>query len=119
MKRIKLNEGETYVGGYTLDGATLIHVILLPGDKDDDNWQNALAWANSIGGDLPNRIEQAMLLAGFKDLFQKDWYWSNATVDGDDAYAWFQYFGNGEQNDGHKDDNYCRARAVRRVEVTL
>jgi hypothetical protein len=112
-----LAEDETYIGAIGDKNGDVYHVILLSGDKDCDTWQKAMDWAKEIGGDLPNRVEQSMLFAGFKDQFKEDWYWSNTTVDGYDAYAWFQSFVNGGQYDFRKDDGYCRARAVRRLPI--
>lgn len=74
-------------------------------------------WAKEIGGDLPNRIEQAMLFAHFKDQFKPDWYWSNTTVDVYDAYAWLQDFGYGSHHNDLKDGYDFRARAVRRLPI--
>lgn len=108
----ELNHGEIYVGRINDT-----HIILLPGDNDDANWQDALDWAKSISGDLPNRIEQSMLWANHRDQFKDDWYWSNETYEHKPAYAWFQNFDYGRQNLYLKDVNFCRARAVRRVEI--
>ena len=111
-----LAEGEIYIGAIGNAQGELYHLILLPGDNDDATWQEQLDWAKSIGGDLPNRIEQAMLFDGFKDQFKADWYWSNKTCHFDDDYAWYQYFLNGGQDDFRK--SYChRARAVRRLPI--
>lgn len=112
-----LAEGEVYVGAIGDQNGDVYHVIRLPGDKDDSTWQDAMDWAKSIGGDLPNRIEQAMLFDRCRDQFKKDWYWSNTTVDGYPAYAWLQDFGNGGQGTNHKDYYYCRACAVRRLPI--
>lgn len=112
-----LAEGETYIGVIGNKDGEVYHVILLPGDNDDSDWQAALDWAKSIGGDLPTRIEQAMLFDGFRDQFQKEWYWSNTTVDGYEAYAWCQYFYDGDQFTHHKSGYDCRARAVRRLPI--
>ena len=120
MKQLQippLNEDETYIGAIGDQNGDVYHVILLPGDNDDSNWQAAMDWAKSIGGDLPNRIEQAMLFSTFRDQFQKDWYWSNTTVNGYAASAWFQVFLNGNQTSNHKSGDYCRARAVRRLVI--
>ncbi len=120
MKKLQLpslNEGETYIGAIGDQTGEVYHVILLPGDNDDSDWQTAMDWAKSIGGDLPNRIEQAMLFASFRDQFKKDWYWSNTTVEGYDAYAWFQNFDYGDQSFNLKSNYYCRARAVRRLPI--
>lgn len=107
-----LNKGEVYVGRINDE-----HIILLPGDHECTTWQTAMDWAKSIGGDLPNRIEQSMLWANHRGEFQRDWYWSNTSYEDDDAYAWHQIFYYGSQVITHKDNYYCRARAVRRVKV--
>ena len=107
----ELNPGEIYVGRINDQ-----HIILLPGDNDDANWQDALNWAKSIGGDLPNRIEQSMLWANHRDQFQENWYWSNELHHNNDESAWYQNF-----NYGYQGHNYrlsrLRARAVRRLEI--
>jgi len=109
-----LAEGETYIGLIGAANGEAYHVILLPGDNDDATWQQQIDWANSIGGDLPNRIEQAMLWANHRDQFQEDAYWSNETHHSDSGYAWYQYFYDGYQHYYHVYDE-LRARAVRRL----
>lgn len=74
-------------------------------------------WAEQQGGELPNRIEQSMLWTNHRDLFQKDWYWSNETHHSNTASAWFQTFTYGYQYTDRKDLNLCRARAVRRLPI--
>ncbi|WP_150428844.1 DUF1566 domain-containing protein [Dechloromonas sp. CZR5] len=111
-----LSEGETYIGAIGDATGNLHHVILLPGDNDDATFESALEWAKSIGGDLPNRIEQAMLWASHRDQFQKDWYWSNETHHSESGWAWYQLFGLGYQ--GLDPKGYeLRARAVRRLPI--
>ncbi len=112
-----LNEGETYVGAIiSADGTHNHHTILLPGDHDDANWQGAMDWAKSLGGDLPNRIEQALMFATLADQFKRDWYWSNTLHASDASYAWYQYFYDGYQ--GNTRINYhSRARSVRRLPI--
>ena len=113
-----LSEGEVYVGAIGDKNGDFHHVILLPGDNDDATFEAQLDWAKSIGGDLPNRIEQAMLFANFRDQFKPDAYWSN-TPDTDPGYsgwAWFQDFGHGSQ-DGYHEGIELRARAVRRLPI--
>lgn len=75
-----------------------------------------MAWAKSIGGDLPNRIEQAMLWATHRDLFQKDWYWSNEKHASGSGFAWYQRFSYGTQ-DYDAISYKLRARAVRRLPI--
>nr|WKF58774.1 hypothetical protein HUO10_003275 [Paraburkholderia busanensis] len=113
----QLAEGEIYVGAIGDRNGDFYHVILLPGDNDDATWAKQLEWAKSIGGDLPNRVEQAMLWANHRDQFKEDWYWSNESYHRNDAYAWCQDFYYGGQYYGRKDDFYCRARAVRRLSI--
>ena len=112
-----LAEGEVYIGVVGDKNGDFHHVILLPGDNGYAPWDEQLAWAKTIGGDLPNRIEQAMLWANHRDQFEQDWYWSSESYHRNDAYAWCQYFSYGNQGCHHKDDNYCRARAVRRLPI--
>lgn len=111
-----LSEGEIYVGCIGDAAGNLHHVILLPGDNDDATWEAQMEWAKSIGGDLPNRIEQAMLWANHRDQFKKDWYWSNEIHHSESGWAWYQHFLLGTQG------YYCRgyelrARAVRRLPI--
>ena len=115
----EIKNGEVYVGGTIgLDGRTT-HTILLPGEKTDINWVSALAWARGLltdgTSDLPNRIEQAMLWAHHRKLFQERAYWSNEQSAHDSGYAWGQSFSNGGQGDWRKTDKGM-ARAVRRIE---
>ena len=111
-----LQKGEVYVGG-TIDAeGKVTHTILLPGEKADVNWKDAMAWAKKEGGDLPTRIEQAMLWAHHRKLFQQRAYWSNETYAGDSDCAWLQSFDYGDQGYWHKDYE-SMARAVRRVTI--
>ena len=111
-----LAEGEIYVGCIGDAAGNLHHVILLPGDNDDATWEAQMEWAKSIGGDLPSRIEQAMLWANHRDQFQKDWYWSNETHHSESGWAWCQLFGDGYQGHYHE-INALRAHAVRRLPI--
>ena len=111
----KPNPGELWLG-VVITGKKMEHIYLLPGDNDIASWQEQMDWAKSIGGDLPNRVEQAMLYAHMKDKFKEAAYWSNEKHASGSAYAWYPYFGNGTQ--------YCydtrfklRARAVRRLAI--
>ena len=110
-----LKKGEAYIGAIVLADGSGHHVILLPGDESLP-WKAALAWAKKKGGDLPNRIEQAMFFADHKDKFQNAWYWSNTTYAGYAVYAWLQSFGFGLQY-GLLKSYVSRCRAVRRVAI--
>jgi hypothetical protein len=108
----QLKPGERYVGAIIdQDGANGEHIILLPGEAESVNWEDAKEWAATIGGELPNRIESTLLFARMKDEFKADWYWTCEQYGS--GSAWMQYFGSGYQ--GYDDRGYsCRARAVRR-----
>ncbi len=119
MKQIEippLDDGETYVGCIGDAKGNLHHVILLPGDNDDAAWQSQIEWAKSIGGDLPNRIEQAMLWANHRDQLKRDVYWSNETHHAESDWAWCQIFSFGYQDNDPKSYE-LRARAVRRLPI--
>ena len=116
MQQPELKEGEVYLGAIINPDGTGEHSILLPGDKDDGNWQDAMDWAKALGGDLPNRVEQALMFDKSRDQFQKDWYWSNTTHASNAGWAWFQYFNVGHQGSNSKSSE-LRARAVRRVPI--
>ena len=113
---LTLAEGEIYIGAIGDALGNLHHVILPPGDNDDATHEAQIEWAESIGGDLPNRIEQAMLWANHRDQFQKDLYWSNETHHSESGWAWFQYFLIGGQYDSTR-NHELRARAVRRLPI--
>jgi hypothetical protein len=112
---LELKEGEKLAFSITLPDGKTIHTILLPGDEKK-NWNDALEWAKSLGGDLPDRAEQALLFKYLPEEFQKDWYWSNTQHASDSACAWGQDFGDGFQYGYGKSDE-GRARAVRRSVV--
>jgi len=112
----ELADGERYLCGVIDEDGTITHTILLPGDADPAPWAKQMEWAKSIGGDLPNRIEQAMLWANHRDQFQKDFYWSNEIHHAESGWAWFQLFFTGRQGLSHKDYE-LRARAVRRLVI--
>ncbi|MDO9052907.1 MAG: hypothetical protein Q7U37_03110 [Gallionella sp.] len=112
----ELNEGEIYAGAIINPDGTGHHVTLLPGDNDDASWNEQMEWAESIGGDLPDRVEQALLYKNLQDQFKKEWYWSNTQHSGGSYAAWYQGFGSGYQY--YYDKNLqLRARAVRRSPI--
>ena len=115
IKAPETKVGEQYVGAViSADGTQCHHIILLAESREDINWKDAMEWAKSIGGDLPNRCESALLFATKKDQFVNEWHWTNEQHAGDSDYAWMQGFDNGYQNLTRKPNRY-RARAVRRV----
>ena len=112
--KANLKKGEVYAGLLLgKNGEPDQHIILLPGDTKG-NFNVAQDWAKNIGGELPARREQSLLFANCPEEFQKTWYWSGESYSADPAYAWFQHFDYGYQDDGRK-LHECRARAVRRL----
>ena len=113
--RIPLAIGEKYVGTITsADGSRNHHIILLPGAVSGKTWNAAKEWAASIGGELPDRGESALLFATMKDEFEEAWHWTREAYASDSGYAWFQIFLHGIQNDSYISLK-LRARAVRRL----
>jgi hypothetical protein len=108
-----LNEGEKYAFSITLPDGKTIHTILLPVDESVASWDAGMQLAKDLGGDLPDRAEQALFYKYMPEEFQKDWYWSNTQHAGDSYSAWYQGFGSGHQLSGSKSSE-CRARPVRR-----
>jgi len=110
-----LNEGEIYLGAIICgESAHRHHTILLPGEVEDKTWKQAMKWAADQGGDLPNRVEQALLFATLKSEFKEAAYWSNSQHAVDSDFAWYQGFGDGGQYGGYTFSE-LRARAVRRL----
>ena len=118
MKIPELQEGERYAGIILNKNGTLSHhLILLPKQPTERlTWDGAMAWAISIGGNLPSRQEQALLFANCNDAFEPTWYWywSSEQYAGNASVAWSQCFDNGDQY-GYRKGRNGRARAVRRV----
>ena len=110
-----LKAGEIYAGILLGNrGAPDQHIILLPGYEKSIKWVGAKTWAKKIGGELPTRREQSLLFANIPEEFEPGYYWSSEQYAGCESSAWFQRFGDGDQNYYHK--NYeLRARAVRRL----
>ncbi|MDN7489480.1 DUF1566 domain-containing protein [Burkholderia sp. AU45274] len=109
----ELNAGEHYAGILIgKNGAPNHHVILLPGDDGERDWEAAKEWAASIGGELPTRREQSLMFANLGEQFKRDWYWS--TEENGSGWAWSQDFYLGYQTTSVK-SAALRARAVRRL----
>lgn len=114
-KQPKLAKGEEYIGILPDGNGGQYHLILLPGDERK-KWKNATARAKKKGGDLPDRVEQALLHRDHKAKFQQAWYWSNTPCAGTADGAWVQSFDDGYQGTTLKSGVY-RCRAVRRVAI--
>lgn len=114
--RIELRDGERYAGAVLDDNGNIKHHLVLMAEQPDDTmmWKAAMDWAQSVGGSLPTRQEQALLYANCKPHLKASWHWSSETYEGNSGYAWCCYFNNGGQNYVHKDYRGS-VRAVRRV----
>lgn len=113
----QLAEGEKFVGIIiSADGSRKHAVILLPGEAEPANWQTQMKWAESVGGELFDRIEGAMLSATMKDEFKPEYYWTREQHAAYSNYAWVQHFDDGDQ-DGDGTRYEFRARAVRRLVI--
>ena len=110
-----LKEGERYAGLLLgKNGAPDQHIILLPGEAQAVNWDDAHKFAADAGGELPTRREQPLLLANLPEEFTPNWYWSGEQRES--GSAWGQYFDDGCQF-WHDTRYECRARAVRRIAI--
>ena len=108
-----LAEGEIYLCGLVDANGDVEHTVIIGINNNGDSWQKQLDWAKSLGGDVTNRIEQAVIRARRPALVDEVAYWSNTEVEWDSSYAWCQDFGNGFQYGSHK-SAALRAVAVRR-----
>lgn len=109
----KARPGERYLGSIIEPDGRVRHMFLMAGE-DEKNWNDSMEWAKNLGGDLPDRIEQAMLLAFMPEECHKKAYWSNTQHAVNSSFAWCQGFLYGRQYDSNKYGELL-VRAVRRV----
>lgn len=113
---IELHPGEHYAGMVLDQEGKLVHHLVLmaatPGKKLE--WQEAMDWAQAVGGELPTRQEQALLYANCKPHLKPEWHWSSETHADDASIAWGCDFFNGCQDLIRKSYDGC-AVAVRRI----
>lgn len=92
-------EGGTFAGVLTMPDGTHVAVVLLPERPAQHlSWQDAIAWAEGIGAQLPDRQEQALLFANCRDALPEEWCWSRQEDEEEASYAWFCLFNYGYQN---------------------
>ena len=117
LGEIEVQDGEEYVGLIvSADGTKKHHLFLLPDEHESINWEDAKAWAESIGGELPDHVEFALLFATMKEQFKPKWHWTREQCAANSDYAWFQNFDNGSHGN-YNINNNLRARAIRRVAI--
>lgn len=114
---IELQPGEHYAGPVLDESGAVIHHLVLMAARPDErmNWQACMDWAESVGGALPNRQEQALLYANCKPHLDGVWHWSSQTHEENSSYAWGCGFNNGYQITGGGKSAEGAAVAVRRV----
>ncbi len=93
-------KGGTFAGFTTKKDGTHCAVALLPGFKEDVNWDDAKAWAAEQGGELPSRPVAALLFANVKDQLKPYWHWTSEEWSA--SYAWSCDFLSGGQSGSHK-----------------
>jgi hypothetical protein len=109
--------GEKWIGTIiSADGSKRYHLFLLPEERESINWKDAMSWAKSIGGELPDRTESALLYSTMKAEFKEAWYWTREPHASDSGYAWGQYVSHGNRYYLSVYVIY-RARAVRRLVI--
>ncbi|WP_020201900.1 DUF1566 domain-containing protein [Cupriavidus sp. WS] len=109
-----LAAGESYAGIMLgKNRAADYRLILLPSVAKDVTYDEAVEWAASTGGVLPDPSEQCLLRANLNEEFLPACYWSGKQDAEDPSFAWIQGFGHGTQGYGRKDDRF-HARVVRR-----
>ena len=96
---IVLDPGEHYVGPVLDADGNLMHHLVLMAQRPTSElaWQAATDWADSIGGTLPTRQEQALLFANCKPHLKPEWHWSSETHEDDASCAWGCGFNYGTQ----------------------
>lgn len=113
----KLAKGEKAVGVIiSADGQRRYWLILLPGDAAPASWGDQTLWAKKQGGELPDRVEGALLFAVMKNEFKEERYWTRELRAADSVFAWYQNFCYGSQNYNGKTLK-LRARGVRRSPI--
>jgi hypothetical protein len=110
-----LADGETHICALiSADGARCEHLILLP-DQFVGNWKKSLDWAESIGGQLPDAVEAALLFAHAEDELEPlDAYWTR--VQHPTEVAWSLCF-SGVGHGACASSDTLLARAIRRSRI--
>ncbi len=116
--KIALEPGEHYAGIRLSDGEDYHIVLMAPRPEALLGWYDAVEWAKSVGGELPNRQEQPLLYANCKPQLLPVCHWSSETHEPDASFAWDCDFSSGYQYYGHKSLKIA-AVAIRRVPVAL
>lgn len=92
--------GGAFAGITTKPDGTHVAVVLLPERGEDMNYDQAVAWAEEQGAQLPTRPVAALLFANVKHLLPPRWHWCLETEGA--SCAWGCYFDNGTQFSSRK-----------------
>ncbi|CAN5860045.1 hypothetical protein BH11PSE13_BH11PSE13_12520 [soil metagenome] len=113
---IALQPGERYAGAVLNDDGSIKHHLVLMAGRPAKKlaWQAAMNWAAEVGGQLPDRQEQALLFANCKPHLEAAWHWSSQVHESDASDAWNCDFSDGHQSSNHKSYEGS-AVAVRRI----
>lgn len=113
---IALQPGERYAGAVLNDDGSIKHHLVLMAGRPAKQlaWQAAMNWAAEVGGQLPDRQEQALLFANCEPHLEAAWHWSSQVLEIDPSCAWYCTFYGGGQ--GNLEKSYeGSAVAVRRI----
>ena len=108
-------DGGTFAGITTKPDGAHYAVLLLPEQGENLTWQQALAWADEQGGELPTRPVASMLFANVKDKLKPEWHWTSEAYNA--SYAWNCHFSYGSIGITRKSHEGC-AVAVRLIPLT-
>ena len=110
-------QGSAYVGiSSDKNGQPYALVLLADKPEKDVNWTQAVDWAKRVGGELPNRVDGALMFANIPELFERRLHWLSEQYSS--CTAWHQYFFDGSQDYELKKFE-ARARAVRRFSTSI
>lgn len=109
-------EGGAFAGIVTMPDGKHVAVVLLPERGEDMNYDQAVAWAEEQGAQLPTRPVAALLFSNVQTLLQPRWHWCLETEGA--FYAWCCNFYNGFQ-DLHLKSYELSAVAVRLIPLAV
>lgn len=91
-------DGGAFAGITTKPDGTHVAVVLLPERGEDMNYDQAVAWAEEQGAQLPTRPVAALLFSNVQPLLQPRWHWCLETEGA--SFAWLCSFHFGGQYSG-------------------
>ena len=103
------------------DAPTIVQIdgekwLLGPESDEEMDWEDAKAWCESVGGELPPRdiLLHCFMKKEINILFTATYYWSSTEFTA--TNAWIQKFGYGNQGGSLKAGAHY-VRAVRRLPI--